>query len=176
MRKTLAATVGIAAILGVIGVAQPAIAAPVHSDTKSLCSSGWSYVPIARGADSFSRVGSPQSDYNGTKTTERATFSAQTAGTVSATFTGSADLSLSVEIAQIAGHWSIATSVSKTTTIGNAISLDVPAGKTGNGEYGAWRAYVTGKEQFTNNACVITTSSAKNIYAPYKVGWHTWIS
>jgi hypothetical protein len=164
-------------VMGGLALATPAEAAPVvHTGAQSLCTSAWSYSITGRGADSQQGVGAAQSDHNGTASAASVTFTSTTSGTVSATSSGSSDIALSIEVASIASHFGISATVSKTVTVGNSITISVPAGKSGNGQYGAWRAYVTGLEKFTNNNCVVTTSSAKNIYAPYKVGWNTWIS
>jgi hypothetical protein len=119
-------------------------------------------------------VGAAQADYNGTGVTETVTFTSTTAGTVTASFSGSVNTSLSIDVASIAKTYGIGATVSKTVTIGNQVSFAVANGHTAHGQYGAWRAYVTGVEEFTNNNCVVTQSSAKNIYAPYQVGWNTW--
>ncbi|WP_426516823.1 hypothetical protein ACPPVQ_18970 [Diaminobutyricibacter sp. McL0618] len=184
MKKFIATALAVSALLlGGVAAAAPAQASPAVSKAADVgvnplgaCSAGYYYRSTGRGADTFGAVGTQQSDYNGTATPAIVTFTSKTSGTVSATYSGSTNVALSVEIASISSTYGISASVSKTVTLGNSIQFTVPAHKTGNGTYGAYKAYVTGVEEWWTNTCVVTSSYSKTIYSPYKVGWNIWIS
>lgn len=158
-----------------VGITAAAADTPdVHPD--SLCSAGWYYRTTSRGADQHAKVGPTQSDYNGTATSAVMTLTATKSGKVSSTVTGGGSVDLSVELATVKHDYSISVTASTTVTLGNEIQITVPAHKTGNGDYGAWRAYVKGVEEYFNANCAVTKSSATVLYSPYRVGWRTWIS
>src|SRR5882757_2334547 len=101
--------VGITAIAAAIVLVAPAMTASAASlddgpgvSPQSLCSPGWYYSNTSRGADTFSKVGSTHSDYNGTPTPATVTFTATTSGTLTATASGSLNVGLSVKVASIA--------------------------------------------------------------------------
>lgn len=184
-RRSLTAALTIAlALLGGV-VAAPAQAATFTDSvttassppsTDSLCSAGWYFRNTGRGANSHSKVGNTQSNYNGTGSSALMTLTATTSGTASTTVSGSQNIGLSVEVASIANTYGISATVSKTVTLGNQFQITVPAYKTGNGNYGAWRAYTTGVEEYNTAACAVTSTVNKTFYTPYQVGWNTWIS
>ncbi|MCU1507839.1 MAG: hypothetical protein QOI02_1175 [Actinomycetota bacterium] len=176
--KAMALTAVGAAVALVAGVVTAAPAQAVRESSahpEAACSAGWYWRATGRGADTFGRVGSTHSDYNGTNSNASVEFTSSTSGTVGSTVSGSTEIALSVELASIRSQYGISVSVSKAVTIGNSIRITVPPHKTGNGDYGAWKAYVKGYEDFTNSRCTVTRSQAKKIYSPYKVGWKTWI-
>ena len=174
-RLRLGAGVLLVAAFGTLGVS-PVAAAPSDISPQSACSPGWYYRSISRGADTHSRVGPTQSDYNGTSTTAKMTLTATKSGTISTTVTGGGHVSLSVELVSIESQYSIDVQNSVSVTLGNSIQINVPAHKTGNGDYGAWRAYIKGVEEYYTATCAVTQTVAQTTYSPYRVGWRTWIS
>jgi hypothetical protein len=89
---------------------------------------------------------------------------------------GSQNIGVSVKIASISATYGISASASMSTTLGNSIAITVPAHKTGNGDYGVWRAYVSGVERWYTTTCAITQTKSTTVYSPYRRGWNTWIS
>ncbi|MCL1840524.1 MAG: hypothetical protein FWF75_02080 [Propionibacteriaceae bacterium] len=180
-KKAAAAILSILlALIVVLGGATSAHAAtnsdPVGIDPYGLCSTTWTYTSTSRGTDQHSQVGPTQSNHNGTSSPATDTFTATASGTVSATISGNANVSANVIFGSISASFGISVQASITASLGNSTQVIVPAGKTGNAAYGVWRAYTTGTEQLTNNACVVTQSHSVTAYSPYKVGWNTWIS
>src|SRR6187402_835680 len=87
--RSVAATLISAAI--VVGLAPAAAAAPADDPTvtpQAECTPGWYYRSTSRGADSHAKVGSTQSNYNGSSSTATMTLTSTTSGTVSTTITG----------------------------------------------------------------------------------------
>lgn len=158
------------------GVAHASVDAPTDVHPNSLCSAGWYYRITSRGADTHSKVGPTQSDYNGTSTTAKMTLEASASGTVTSTVSGGGHITLNAKLAEVEDTYNIAVTSSVTVKLGNTIQINVPAHKTGNGDYGAWRAYVNGVEEYYSATCAVTNSSATSLHSPYKIGWRTWIS
>lgn len=127
-------------------------------------------------SNSLIKVGPTYSNYNGTGSSASMTLTNSVSGTVSVTYSGSSNVSGSVKLVTLGATFGISAQASITATVGNSITITVPAGKTGNGDYGVWRAYVTGKEVYYLNNCTSGGSSASNVWAPYRVAWNTWIS
>lgn len=80
-------------------------------------------------------------------------------------------MGLSVKVISVGSTYNINTSVSKSVTTGNPITITVPPHKYGNGSHGAYSDYVKGVEEFFNSTCTVTQTSATTTYSPYKVGW-----
>jgi len=143
---------------------------------NSLCQAGWTYRSTGRGNDVHFKIGPTQANYNGTSTVMQSTFWAQATATVSASFSGGASVSIPIKVAEIKAKYGIAASVSITATLGTSITISVPSKKTGNADYGVFRAYTTGVEEYVTNACAVTQSKSVTGYTPYKVGFLTWVS
>jgi hypothetical protein len=175
-RRLVVAAV-IAATL-VVGVSPAAMAAPPGSPDpppEGACTPGWYFTPTGRGADWFSAVGPTHSDFNGTDATASMTLTSTSTGTVSASMSGSANVALSVKLASISQTYGIAATTSLAVTIGNSFTFPVPPHSAGNGQYGVWRAYVTGTERYYTSSCQITQTKTTKVYAPFKKGWNVWI-
>jgi len=148
----------------------------INPNPNSACSAGWYYSPTGRGADTFAKVGSTHSDYNGTPSNASVTFTATTSGTVTTSVSGGTNVGVSAKVASISSTYGISASTSLAVTVGNSITITVPPMHSGNGDYGAWRAYVTGIERYYAASCAVTQSHSTTVYSPYKKGWNTWIS
>lgn len=178
-RMRTAATLALAVAGLVVGPAISASAATTPSvdlSRSGACSAGWYYSPTGRGADTHSKIGPTQSDYNGTASNATVTFTATTSGTVSTSVSGGTNVGLSVKVASISSNYGISASASMSVTVGNQIQIIVPPGHSGNGDWGAWRAYVTGIERYYSSTCAVTSSHSTTVYSPYKRGWRTWTS
>lgn len=106
------------------------------TDASARCTAGWRYQPTARTSNTLTKIGPTHSSHNGTGAAATMTLTSTVSGTVSASWTGSANVSGSVKLVSISGTYSINAQASVTATVGNSISITVPAGKTGNGDYG----------------------------------------
>lgn len=181
-KGTYAAALALVAVLagGVIPAAAteapPPSAVATNTDVSPKCVSGWRYQALQRTSSSLVKIGPTHSSRNGTGSSASMTLTSTVSGTVGAAWTGSTNVSGSVKLASISGTFGINAQASVTATVGNSITITVPAGKTGNGDYGIWKTYVTGKEVYYLNNCTSGASSATNVWAPYRVGWNTWIS
>lgn len=171
--KTLTAVIITAGLLA-IGSLTPAYA--TDAGTEGACNPGWYYRSTGRGADTHSQVGATQSDYNGTGSTALMTLTAQTSGSVSATISGGGNVGVSVILADIHSTYGINVQSTLTVTLGNQIQISIPAHMTGNGNYGAWRAYTTGVQEWYTSTCAVTSSSSVTAHSPYRLGWNTWLS
>lgn len=176
-RSTTAAV--LAAVL-VLGAPAVATAAPADDEPEAIahgaCAPGWYYRTTSRGADTHSRIGPTHSNYNGTSSKATMTVTSTKSGTVSSSISGGTKVALSVKLATIESNYGVNVSSSVNVTLGNSFSFPVPAHKTGNADYGAWRAYVKGVEEYFNASCKVTKSQKTTTYSPYKTGWRTWIS
>lgn len=175
-RVTRAALVTMILVAAVLLGAADAHATGEEPTPRGACDAGWYFSTTSRGADTHSRIGVTQSNYNGTTSTATSTFTAQATGTVSATVSGGANVSLSAKVASIGATYGISAQVSLSVTLGNSTTVSVAPGKTANANYGAWRAYVTGTEKYRTTSCTVTSTRTTTVYSPYRIGWYTWVS
>lgn len=140
------------------------------------CSAGWKYRSTGRGADTHFKVGATQSNFNGTSGTASSTFSAKVSGTASVTVSGGANVGVSAKLASVQATYGLAVKASMTASLGNSITVSIPSKRTVNADYGAWRAYTTGFEEYYTANCAVTQRKSVTMYSPYKIGWRTWTS
>ena len=140
------------------------------------CEAGWYYSAQSLGADQFTPTGNVMSSYNGGAGPASHTFTADVSGTVETTVSGELNVGVDAAVADINATFGIAASTSRTTSLGQAIAIEVPVGMTGNGQYGAWKANVAGVSQYRTPACDVTQTVSSTIDTPYRDGFNTWIS
>lgn len=189
MRSRIKAAAAAAAVVAALlaGSISPATAAEVApsgdvaataegGDVGARCGSGWRYVSTSRGGDVHYRVGPTQSNYNGTSSPANLHFTSSVSGTVQVGVSGSTNVGASVKLASISATYGINAQASLTANVGVTFDIVVPAFKTGNGNFGVWRASVTGKENYYLSNCTVADTKSTSVMAPYRVGWNTWIS
>ncbi|MGW5001552.1 hypothetical protein ACWEP8_28205 [Streptomyces hydrogenans] len=132
------------------------------------------YVPKTKGAESHTRVGDQQSNYNGTSRTARSTFTAEKSGTVGTSVSSGLTVSVDAMIAKIEGQFKVDLSRSMTVSIGNSISVDTPTKRTTHAQYGVYRLKNTGVSYRYNSDCSTTAKRTITSYTPKRVGWYLW--
>ena len=136
----------------------------------------WLFSPETRSAETLVAAGPTQSNYNGTGTTASTTFSAQATATVEASVSGSVNVGLDAKLASMSTTYGTSFSASLSAGLGNDITIDIPPGQTGNGDYGVYTVTVTGTETLYGPSCEAVESRTSTVTSPVRVGWTTWIS
>ena len=165
---------GTAASVGLITAMLTAGSLPAQAACEE--SGQWLFSPATESAESLVSAGPPQSNYNGTGSTASTTFSAQASATVEASVSGSANVSLDAKLASMSATYGTSFSASLTAGLGNDITIDIPPGQTGNGEYGVYTVTVTGTETLYGPSCEAVESRTSTVTSPVRVGWNTWLS
>lgn len=179
--KKKCATVGLALALtgsAVIGVPLSA-SADTGSDgvvsPQGACVSGAALFAVLSSNTSYKDVGVTQHSVNGTNSGQTATFTSQTSGTVSISYTSTIEGGVNVALASIKASVSATASASVSVLVGNQVQFVVPAHKTGYAAYGAKTVVVQGKSYRQTSTCSEYNVSYPTVTAPTSVGWRTWI-
>lgn len=176
---------GIVAVLFVLSGAAPALAAEGATDetetdsARGVCSSGWRWIPLEREVDAKMLVGNTQANFNGTDAPAEMTFTSTVSGTFTASVDGSFEVGMDAKIASASAIFGTTFAASLTASIGNSITITVPAQSWGYGEYGIWNSYIMGEEfyqQGVGQVCNISQQTPAGLLAPFRAGWDTWTS
>ena len=144
--------------------------------TNGLCEARWYYTVTSGGPTGFTAVTPLYGNYNGTPYTATSTFIATTTDTVTTTVTGKVGVTVNTVVANVNATFGISGSTAIATTYGVQQAIQVPAYRTGHGQYGVYYKTAYGRSDYYNSACTVTASGANTAYVTWYTGWNTWIA
>jgi hypothetical protein len=161
---------------GCLGLGMHAVAVA----TPQACSPKFAYSGLTNDGQAWEVV-NRQADQNATQrpVTIRFTSTSATSVTASASIDLSANVSAILGIIFASVHAQVNASVTRvaSTVVGNAVTVNVPAGATANGIYGV-RVQVTRGHLYRSNSCATAKPDYGDVltYVPITPGWCVWLS
>ncbi len=133
------------------------------------------YDHITRTGSAFYVTWGPGRNINNTPYNETVTFMTTYSATVALWTTIGVAADTSAIVAGVSASLSITVYASYTTSVSQSVSITVPPGKAGYGEYGVSEVVTSGHYYYVASSCRITDYGTVTAKSPQYPGWSTWI-